>query len=454
MRHGIPAALALSAVVAIAVPGAVPASAQGSATVQTAALRQPIAGFGASGAFGMAGQIRQLPPKLRTRVLNLLFSPTVGAGLSVVRSLVNDGVDGQTIEPAPGQWDWNITPDDQIWLMHQAERYGVKTFMATPWSAPAWMKANDSVTGGPGDTANHLLPKDYHAYAVYLANVVRGYATHFHIHFSVISVQNEPNMNVTYASMVWTPQEMATFIARDLAPVFRAKHVQAQVMMPEQSFWGEQYALPTLENAKAASAVAIVAAHDYGPQPIVPLTVAEREHKRVWMTETSTFDKDNPSIANGLTWAVTIDQFLVDAHVNEWNYWWLATTSSDNEGLINLTPSGIVVNKRLFTLGNFSRFVRPGYRRISATKTPAPGIDLAAFKNPKTGRLVIVLINDTGVSATIPVRLDPAPVKLTRMTPYVTSATKNLALGAPIPVRNGSFAAKLPAQSVTTYVGP
>lgn len=454
MRHGIGAALALSAVAALTAPAAASASAQGSAVVRTEALRQPIVGFGASGAFGMAGQIRTLPAKLRTRVLNLLFSTKVGAGLSAVRSLVNDGIDGQTIEPSPGVWTWNITPDDQIWLMHQAQRYGVKTFMATPWSAPAWMKRNDSVTGGTGDTTNYLLPKYYHAYAVYLANFVNGYAKHFHIHFSAISVQNEPNMNVTYASMIWTPQEFATFIQNDLGPVFKAKHVTAKVMMPEQSFWGEQYANPTLKDPKASAVVSIVAAHDYGPQPIVPLTLAEQEHKQVWMTEASTFSPDDPSIQNGLKWAVTIDQFLVDAHVNEWNYWWLAANSGDNEGLISLTPSGITVNKRLYTMGNFSRFVRPGYRRISATKTPAPGINLAAFKDPKSGRLVVVLINDTESPATVPVRLNPTPAGLHAMTPYVTSAAKNLAPGAPVPIAGGSFTAHLPAQSVTTYVGP
>ncbi|MCY0878716.1 MAG: cellulosome protein dockerin type I [Firmicutes bacterium] len=423
--------------------------------VEWSVLRQPIVGFGGSGAFGQAAALESMPAPVRTHILNLLFSTKDGIGLTVLRSLVNDGNgaegNGLTIEPAPGQWDWNILPDAQIWLMQEAMKYGVKTLMSTPWSPPAWMKANDSVEGGPGETNNVLLPKYYHAYAVYLANYVNGYWTHFHIRITDISVQNEPDQNQTYASCVWTPEQLKTFIQNDLGPVFQAYHVKAKVIMPEQSFWGEQYAVPTLEDPKAARYVQIIAAHGYGGT-IEPLTLAEKEHKQVWETEDSTFTPDNPSIEDGVQWADTINQYLTVADVSVWNYWWLVDEqTSDNEGLINiLGPTQYVVNKRLYTLGNFSRFIRPGYHRILSTINPAPGIAMSAYKNAQ-GTFAVVVINSTRTPQ--PFELTGLPDATRLVTPYVTSATQNLAKVSPISVEQGAFRTTLPAMSVTTFVG-
>lgn len=418
-------------------------------------LQQRIAGFGGSGAFGQAGNLMFLKPQTQTQILNLLFSTKDGAGLSIVRSLINDGVDGQTIEPSPGVWNYAITPDDQIWLMQKAMSYGVTTFMSTPWSPPAWMKANDSVVGAPGEANNYLLPKYYHDYAEYLAAYVNGYWTHFHIRIGVVSLQNEPNEDVTYASCLWTPEQFDTFIRQDLIPVFAAQHVKAQVMMPEQSYWGEDYALPTLTDPVAAKAVSIVAAHGYGGT-IAPLTVAQREHKQVWMTEDSTFTNDDPSIANGIQWAQTINQYLTVADVNAWNYWWLVTNGTDNEGLINLnTFSGsYVVNKRLFTLGNFSRFIRPGFYRMD-TKASADGsLDDSAYRDPTTGRFVVVAINDSAKPESLLVTLNQLPKPLHgAVIPYTTSRSENLQAGPAIDVTGNYFVATLSAMSVTSFVG-
>jgi glucuronoarabinoxylan endo-1,4-beta-xylanase len=281
MRAGVFAALSAGTLLAAnaAVGAAAPPTARGA--VNFAVARQEIVGFGASGAFGMAQTIENLPTIEQQRVLGLLFSTKTGIGLTIVRNLVNDGQDGQTIEPAPNQWNWNLLPDDQIWLMQQAEQYGVHTFISSAWSPPAWMKANSSVVGGPNETNNYLLPKYYHAYAVYLAEYVLGYWKHFHVHIYAISPQNEPNEDVTYASCVWTPQQLDTFMRNDMIPVFRKMHVPAQIILGEQSFWGDQYALPTLQDPKAAPYIHIVAAHGYGGT-IAPLTAALNQGKQVW----------------------------------------------------------------------------------------------------------------------------------------------------------------------------
>ncbi|MCY0875742.1 MAG: hypothetical protein OWT28_05690 [Firmicutes bacterium] len=458
---GLVPAVVVAALIATAVPtawAASPATVMSARTsVQWRALQQSIAGFGASGAFGQAANLMFMPPQTQTKILNLLFSTKDGAGLSIVRSLINDGVDGQSIEPSPGHWDFNLSGDDQIWLMHQAQKYGVETFMSTPWSPPAWMKANHSVVGGPGETDNVLLPKYYHAYAEYLAQYVNGYWSHFHIRISALSLQNEPDQNVKYASCIWTPDQFHTFIKQDLIPVFAANHVHTQVVMPEQSFWGEQYAWPTLSDPQTARAVQIVAAHGYGGT-ITPLSMAQSLHKQVWETEDSTFTPDDSSITDGLNWAITINQYLTIADVSAWNYWWLVNSGVDNEGLININTfnDSYTVNKRLYTLGNFSRFIRPRFNRISTSSDLPAGVSLSAYRDVKTGDFALVVINDTAHRIPFSAHFTDGFVwsgHVPTVIPYTTSATENLQAGPSLSLPGGVLQTSLPPDSVTTYAG-
>jgi glucuronoarabinoxylan endo-1,4-beta-xylanase len=428
-----------------------PAPAHGA--VNYGVTRQVIVGFGASGAFGMAQAIENLPTIEQQRVLNWLFSTRWGAGLTVVRNLVNDGLDGQTIEPSPNQWNWNLLPDDQIWLMQQAEQFGVHTFISSAWSPPAWMKANASVTGGPNDTKNYLLPKYYHAYAVYLAQYVLGYWKHFHLRIYAISPQNEPNEDVTYASCVWTPQQLDTFMRNDMIPVFRQMHVPAKIILGEQAWWGDQYALPTLQDPKAAPYIPIVAAHGYGNLPIVPFPLALNQGKQIWMTEDSLFNAEDPSIQNGIYWADTINQYLSVADVSEWNFWWLVTNSGAADGLVNLSATGqAIANKRLFTLGNFSRFIRPGFHRVVTSTNPGPGLQFSAYRNPKGNEAVVVVINANQKARTMDVTLSHFPTLTGTVTPWITSAQYNLHQEAALKMTGGAFSATLPGESVTTFI--
>lgn len=422
-------------------------------TVQWNVLRQSIVGFGGSGAFQMANNLKMMSNQERSHILSLLFSTKNGIGLTVVRSLINDGTNGWTIEPSPGKWNWDILPDDQIWLMRVAKKYGANVMMATPWSPPAWMKEDNSVGGGDGVQNNVLKPADYHAYAEYLANYVNGYWTHFRIRINVLSIQNEPNWNASYASCIWTPEQLHTFIRDDLIPVFKQKHVQTQLMMPEELDWSEDYALPTLEDPTTAKAVSIVAAHGYSGT-VAPLPVAESEHKQVWESEDSTLQGNDPSIRDGLKWATTINQYLTVANVNEWNYWWLVDTQADGGGLVYLQPPyQYTLTKRLYTLGNYSRFVRPGFVRLQANNNPSPGIYLSAFRDPKTGHFAVVVVNNNTTASTLSVQVAGVTGGPGSVVPYVTSAKENLKRGLSIVMSNGIFKASLEAESVTTFVG-
>jgi glucuronoarabinoxylan endo-1,4-beta-xylanase len=108
----------------------------------------------------------------------------------------------------------------------------------------------------------------------------------------------------------------------------------------------------------------------------------------------------------------------------------------------------IMGGKRLYTLGNFSKFIRPGYSRIGVSDDG--DVYVSAYKDASTGKFVIVVVNQ-GVSQAKTFGLNGFTA--TSVTPWVTSATRNLAQQPSVAVNGGSFIATLAAESVTTFVG-
>ena len=102
-------------------------------------------------------------------------------------------------------------------------------------------------------------------------------------------------------------------------------------------------------------------------------------------------------------------------------------------------------------MGNFSRFVRPGFMRVSTSGTVPSGVQLSAYVNPADGTVAIVAINGNGSST--PLSVYVSGIVPCTMTPWVTSATDNIASKTAITVANARFSTSLEASSVTTFVG-
>lgn len=161
-------------------------------------------------------------------------------------------------------------------------------------------------------------------------------------------------------------------------------------------------------------------------------------------------------MGNALRWAEHIHTFMTRAGASAWLWWWAVNADGargDGEGIVYLDPArhSYVVSKRLYTIGVYSRFIRPGYARLAATDQPAPGLYTSAYRAPAGGRLVLVAINDSAKARTLAVRVSGA--RIARVTPYVTSAARNLARGRDVAAANGTLTVALPPRSVTTLVG-
>ncbi len=183
-----------------------------------------------------------------------------------------------------------------------------------------------------------------------------------------------------------------------------------------------------------------------GPEPAI--TNAGKEYRQTEV-DTGRVDGDptGDNMPSAFKLAEDIYNDLTKANLNAWHYWWL--WAGGTSGLFNTDTN--VWTKRFWIMGNFSRFVRPGYKRVSTSGTAPSGVLLSAYTNQADGTVVVVAINkndrDTELSMFIS---GAAPCD---MTPWVTSDADSIASRSPITVTDARFSASLEANSVTTFVG-
>ena len=391
----------------------------------------------------------------------MFFSTNNGIGLSLLRNHI----------AYAGSASASATPTTvEISIMTNAQARGALIWSA-PWTPAAGFKSTNDIydsnkaTGGGinggsflGGTATNL------AYASQLANYVAS-MTNYGIHLYAISIQNEPDANVTsYEACQWSQANIHDFVT-NLYSALVAKGVgSTKIVLPESQNWTDPkpLAATALSDANVSPYVGIVADHNYVPNNLVgdlttPAQLYPASGKSTWETEVSqigpggggnTYDG---SITNGVYWAWRIHLFMTAAQVNAWHYWWLIPSSgnTDNEGLTDISGNPA---KRMYALGQWSRFVRPGYYRIDATTTAGSAF-ISAFNDTNSGFFAIVAVNTNGSTAINQTfNLNNFPI-VTSVTPWITSATLSLSNQSPVAVGGSSFSYTLPARSVVTFVG-
>jgi glucuronoarabinoxylan endo-1,4-beta-xylanase len=381
-------------------------------------VHQRIDGFGASSAWNSSISQAQA---------NMFYSTNTGIGLSLLRTRIAPG--GTTIENG---------------IMQMAQSNGA-TVWSTPWSPQASFKTPQTLDGGSINT------NDFQAYANQLAGYVVNMKNTYGINIYAISVQNEPDANVTtYEACTWTAAQIAQFVPYLYSALAASNVASTKIILPEDENWQTNLYATTMTNTALAPDVGIVACHDYDGSPPdnipTPLPTYANPNAALWETEVSTFNAFDGSITNAMYWAERIHLYLTDAQVNAFHYWWLISGNNDNEGL---TSSAGVPAKRMYALGNYSLFVRPGFYRIGVTNNSFTSI--SAYKNTNSGSFAIVAINTS--SNTVTQIFDLANFTAAAVTPWITSGTLSLASQAPVAVASSSFTYALPPLSVVTFVG-
>ena len=308
------------------------------ATVNFNDVRQTIDGFGASSAW-MSGTIP-------SAALDQIYSPTAGAGLSLLRS---------RIQPSGG------SSENQ--MMEQVGAYGVRAW-STPWTPPREYKTNhDNNNGG------NLDPAHYQDYANQIANYVQD-MTRQGIPLYAVSIQNEPNWTATYESARWDASSFAAFLPY-LGQTFAARGITAtKIMLPEELNWDFSFASTIMGNPSLSQYVGILAAHNYGETSTSWKPVSIANGKQVWETEvTSSLTAE---LDTAIDEADDIFQAMTLGNANAYHYWWLSSNNTTSGLTNNWTPT-----KRLWAMGQYSRFVRPGWVRVG--ETDDGGLDVTTF---------------------------------------------------------------------------
>ncbi|WP_170976822.1 glycoside hydrolase family 30 beta sandwich domain-containing protein [Massilia sp. HP4] len=316
----------------------------------------------------------------------------------------------------------------QVPTARLAKAKGV-TLFATPWSPPASMKTNNNIIGG------RLLPADYPAYATHLldfAAMMRANGAQLH----GISIQNEPDIAVTYESCLWSPDELIGFLQSE-----GGRFDTVKLMGPESYRFSKAMSDPILNNAAAAQHLDIVSGHLYGVTPSDD-PLARGKGKELWMTEHYT---DSSSDANDWVKALPVGVELHKSMLSNHSayVWWYIRRSY---GL--LTEDGMV-SKRGHIMAQYAKHVRPGYTRIGATERPYHDVLVTAYKGGD-GKLVVVAVNNGAQRRTVNLRFaSNTPRTLLR---YMTSATANQQYLGEHAVTNGAASLAVEPLSVTTLV--
>lgn len=412
-------------------------------TVNWTSTRQTIDGFGAAG----AGVVETL-----TSAQMDFFYTSSGIGLEWYRmqiypDLADCLTDQATVPNGNGSCvtlsSGPTIASEDLSMAQAAVARGARVF-ASEWSPPGSMKDNGAFqTGGNmiGNSTNYAN----------LANIQTAFVTlmegTYNVPIYAISPQNEPEIKQHYPSCVWTTAQLHDYIPYLRSALDAAGHSSVKIMVAEDTPWGINTAAGPMDDAKTAADVAIVASHGYAvPHPRGPLSFRNNTGQHVWETEVSDTNPYDGTITSALNYATQIHYYLANARVNYWGYWLLDANGdfADNSAL---TDKNSNIAKRAYAIGNWSRFVLPGWHMVSVTNSTS--LLATAFINPAGNAGTVVAVNNG--RSPMSVTFSVGATMGSSVTPYLTSSSASLAAQTAITVSSGSFSATVPPYSIETF---
>ncbi|WFR58825.1 carbohydrate-binding protein [Anaerocolumna sp. AGMB13025] len=403
----------LTMMLAVAAPANV--SAASDVTVNLSSEKQVIRGFGG---MNHPGWIDDLTAAQRETAFG---NGTNQLGFSILRIHVDENKNNWSKELATAQ---------------KAIEKGAIVF-ASPWNPPSDMI--ETFTRNGVANQKRLRYDKYAAYAQYLNDFVT-YMKNNGVNLYAISVQNEPDYASTWTW--WTPQEMLNFMKNN------AGSINCRVIAPESFQYLKNMSDPILNDAQALANMDILGAHFYGTSVSnmpYPLFQQKGAGKDLWMTEVYVPNSDNNSAdrwPEALDVAYNIHNAMVEGNFQAYVWWYIRRQYGP------MKEDG-TISKRGDMMAQFSKFVRPGYVRVDATKNPNTNIYISAYKGDN--KVVIVAINK-GTSA-VNQNFVLQNGTTSKVSTWVSDSGRKVAAGSSLNVSGSSFTAQLPAQSVTTFVG-
>ena len=388
-----------------------------------------VALLGLAGALGLTGAAMtdssawllwdELPARRRTTVFNDLFASS-GIALDYVRLPIGasdftaNGVPYSYDDMPAGQTDPTLAhfsvAHDQAYILPALRamlRLNPRTdVLATAWSVPGWMKANDALSN-PTWGAGQVLPAEEPVAAEYYTRFIQAYA-HAGVPVSAITPGNELGWTTQYPGMALDDEP--DFITGQLIPTLRAAGLGTRVYDLDGSgfSWETQYlaAHPSYRAAIAGSAVHCYAGleqmsqlHDVNPGG----SLIESECSPGVVN----YPTAEIAIASLRNWsqAVELWNLALDPHGGPNQH---APGCAGCSGLVTIDERThrATLNANYYQLGQVSKFVRRGAVRIASDRWVSdyasnttinygvtPGLDNVALRNPDGSKVLVAYNN-------------------------------------------------------------
>jgi glucosylceramidase len=400
---------------------------------------QTITGFGGAFTESSAYLLNKMSEGKRNEILQAYFGDE-GSRYSLCRTHMNScdfSIDHYSYAPlandtALSSFSIEEDRDDIIPMIKEAQAISSRGFklVASPWTAPPWMKTNNDWNGGK-------LKKEYYdSWALFFQKYLDAYAEEA-IPIWAVTVENEPLGNdANWESMHYTPEEMADFVRNHLGPALQSSHPEVKTLVYDQNRGREldEWADALLTDQELAPYIYGTAVHwytstvDWFPESLlrthnlapdkaiihtegcvdaeVPVWYDDAWY---WSKEATdwgydwapdSLKKDHPKYVPVYRYARDIIGCL-NSYVEGWIDWNMVLDKQGGPNLaqnwcvapviVDPASDSVYFTPLYHTLSHFSRFIEPGATRIGFDLDESSGLMATAVENPDGSRVVVIL---------------------------------------------------------------
>jgi len=384
---------------------------------------QEMVGFGGAMTDSSAWLLRnRMSAQQRSDLIQDLFSPSNGIGLSFMRLTIGASDFSPTqysLDDMPtGQTDpqlasFSIAPNRDYLLPTVKEALAANSslrLMATPWSAPGWMKTTGSLIQGT------LKSDAYAPYAQYLKLYLDAYKAES-VPIYALTIQNEPNnAPADYPGMLLDASQRTALIGGYVGPLLAQSHPETRILDWDHNWDHPESPTAVLSDSTAANYISGVAWHCYAGTVDAQTTVHNAfPGKDTYLTECSgggwatnfsdNLQYDVGTLIIGATrgWAKSVLLWNLALDENSGPHTG-GCTNCRGIVTINSTTGAVTRNVEYYALAHASKFVRSGAQRI-ASNSISGGIQTVAFRNADDASIALLVANPTGQAQAFAVRV-------------------------------------------------
>ncbi len=371
---------------------------------------QTILGIGGALTDAAAETFYKLPRDKQQELLRAYFDPENGIGYSLGRTHIDSCdfssesyVYVQEGDKALKTFDIAHDLKYRIPFIKEAMAAAGKgfTLFASPWSPPAWMKSNNDMLHG-----GKLKPEYYGVWADYFAKFIKAYAKQG-VPIWGLTVQNEPMAAQKWESCLYSAEEERDFVKNYLGPTLRKAGLQDKkiIVWDHNRTLMYQRAKTVLDDPEAAKYVWGVGFHWYVDDCFENVRLVHEAYPKMNLLFTEgCHGSFNPDRLQDWQWGEAYGNSMVNDFNNgavgwtDWNVLLDERGGPNHVGNFCYAPvHGDTRTGRLsflnsyYYIGHFSKFVRPGARRIVSASS-LDDLQTTAFVNPD-GKIAVIVLN-------------------------------------------------------------